>query len=66
MLLPSADAVMVHAPAPVVAPLGEHGPEVEKVTANPEEDDALGENVPPYRTFGSCGKVIVCDIVLEP
>ena len=46
-MLLGANAVMVHTPAPVVVPLAVHGPDVEKVTANPEEDDALGENLPP-------------------
>jgi hypothetical protein len=61
-----ADAVILHGPTPVVPPLTVHGPDAVKLTCSPEEDNALNENVPPYGTFGNCGKLIVCDCVLEP
>ena len=62
----SADAVILHVPTPVVLPLTVHGPDAVKLTGSPAEDDALNEKVLPYCTFGNCGKLIVCDCVLEP
>jgi hypothetical protein len=62
----SADAVIWHGPTPVVVPLAVHGPDAVKLTGSPEEEDALNENVLPYCTFGICGKLMVCDCVLEP
>ena len=66
VLFAGADAVMVHWPTPVMPPLVVHGPDVLKLTARPDEDDALNENVLPYCTFGNCGKRMVCDCVLDP
>jgi hypothetical protein len=60
------DAMILQGPTPVVLPLVVHGPDAVKLTGNPEEDEALNENVLPYCTFGNCGKLIVCDCVLEP
>ena len=61
-----ADAVIVHKPTPVVAPLVVHGPEAANVTVCPEEAVALNKKAPPYCTFCNCGKVMVCDWMLEP
>ena len=73
MLFPAADAVILHTPTPLVAPVAVpvvgptvHGPDAVKLTDRPAEDDALTENVPPYCTLCNAGKVIVCDVVLEP
>ena len=67
VLYAGAEAVIVHKPTPVVLPFVMHGPDAVKLTVSPGgEDDALNENVPPYCTFGNCGKTIVCDCVLEP
>jgi hypothetical protein len=66
VLLAGADAVMVHTPTPVMPPLAVHGPDAVKLTARPDEDDALNENVPPYATPGNCGKRMVCDCRLDP
>ena len=66
VLLAEADAVMVHTPTPLMLPLIVHGPDAEKLTAWPDEDDALNENVLPYCTLGNCGKRMVCDWVFDP
>jgi hypothetical protein len=75
VLLPDADAVIMHRPAPVVAPLAVpavaptlHGPvEVaEKLTGSPELDVALTENPVPYCTFTNGAKLMVCDCVVDP
>ena len=67
------DAVIVHNPAPVVAPLAVpavaptvHGPDAEKLTGSEAEDDALTENPLPYCTPANGAKVMVCDCVVEP
>jgi len=50
-----------------VAPLPVHGPDAAKLTVWPGGlDDALNENVLPYCTLCKGGKVIVCDVVLDP
>jgi hypothetical protein len=64
--LAGADAVIVHTPTPVMLPAVVHGPDAEKLTVKPAEDDALNENVLPYCTAGNCGKRMVCDCRLEP
>jgi hypothetical protein len=66
VLLPGADAVIVHNPTPVVAPLVVQGPDALKLTGRLEEDDALNENVFPYCTFCKVAKLIVCDVVVDP
>jgi hypothetical protein len=65
-LFAGADAVIAHVPTPVILPLAVHGPDAAKLTAKPEEDNALNENVLPYCTVGNCGKWIVCDCRFEP
>jgi hypothetical protein len=61
-----ADAVILHRPTPVMAPVAVpvvvptvHGPDAVKVTGS--EAVALTENVLPYCTFGNGAKLIVCD-----
>lgn len=66
VLLPGADAVIVHTPTAVVVPLVVHGPDAAKLTGWLAEDDALNENVLPYGTSCNSAKLIVCDCVLEP
>jgi hypothetical protein len=66
VLFAGADAVMVHNPTPVMAPLVVHGPDAAKLTARPEEDDALNENELPYCAIGNCGNRMVCDCRLDP
>jgi hypothetical protein len=74
VLFPSAVAVIVHFPAPVVVPVAVvalveltlHGPPVAKVNPSPEEEDALTENPLPYVTPGNGAKLMVCDCPLEP
>ena len=61
-----ADAVIEHTPIPVTVPLVLHCPDAVKLTPKPEEDVALNEKVLPYCKFCNCGKLIVCDCVLEP
>jgi hypothetical protein len=71
VLLPACEAVIVHRPTPVVAPLGVHGPDALKVTGSPsglplDSAVALNENVPPYCTLGKVDQLIVCDCRVEP
>jgi hypothetical protein len=70
---PGADAVILHKPAPVVAPLAApvvaptlHGPDAEKLTGSEADDDALTVNPLPYCTLGNGAKVMVCGCVVEP
>ena len=65
-----ADAVILHTPTPVMAPVAVpvvaptvHGPDAVKLTGC--DAVALTRNVLPYCTFGNCAKLIVCDCVLE-
>ena len=69
----SAVAVIVHLPAPVVAPVAVpvvpltlHGPEAAKVTPIPEEEVAYTENPLPYCTPANCERLIVWVCVLWP
>lgn len=73
VLLPGAETVMVHKPAPVAAPLAVpevvptvHGPDAAKLTGSEAEDDALTEKPLPYGTLGNGPKLIVCDCTVEP
>ena len=73
MPFPCADAVIVHKPAPEMAPVAVpvvglvvQGPDATKLTGSPEVEEALTENELPYCKFGNGAKVIVCDCVLEP
>jgi len=66
-----ADALILHTPTPVMAPLRVHGPDAVKVTGCPsgmpfDSAVALNENVPPYCTFGKVGQLIVCGSTVEP
>ncbi len=49
-----------------MVPLVVQGPDAVKLTGRLAEDEALKVNVLPYCTFGNTGKLMVCDIVLEP
>jgi hypothetical protein len=79
VLFPATDAVIVHKPAAFAKPVAAvvtpvvtllvmvHGPVAGtlKLTANPEEENALNENVLAYCTFGKGAKLMVCCCVLE-
>ena len=66
MSLAAEDAVILHTPTPVVAPLAVQGHAAVKVTGRPAEDVAAKENVPPYCTSAIGAQLIVCDWVLDP
>ena len=71
VVVPGADAVIVHGPIavglPLVVPFVVQFPDAVKLTVWPPTlEDAFNENGLPYCTPCNCVKVIVCDIVLEP
>ena len=57
-------------PAPVMLiwlPMRAQGPDVVKVTVNPDGDAValMGTGALPYCTFANCGKLMVCETVFE-